>query len=163
MPVPRGLTDRGCKMGWIQARVIEEAVLQEVWTIAGSPKYIDDRLANLRGQNQAGAKDLRAEQVSLEKQLERLEKSKQKKVQWMLDAMPMGNVLEECSQEIQSQLDNIKGIKARQLEVTARLEDLGASAIQAEAIVNYLRCFSDSFAALEVGRKLYWSRAWSRR
>ncbi len=145
--------DRGCAMQWIPARPIEEAVIQEIKTVAGMPELIDQCIANLQVHSEAEAKNLRSEQVSLEKQLQGLERTKEKKLQWMLETLPEGAVAEEVRQQIQKQLESIKTIKLRQQEVVARLEALTLDNVQSEAVADYLKSFAQTFDTLETGQK----------
>lgn len=98
-------------------------------------------------------RSLRAEQMSIEKQLQSLEKAKDKKVQWMIDTLPQGAVAEAVRAEIEKQLESIKQMKIRQEDIVRGLEALTSDTVQAEAVADYLKCFADAFDQLETGQK----------
>jgi site-specific DNA recombinase len=149
----RRVSGRGCTMAWIPARPVEESVLREIKAVAGMPDLIDSCIDQLKVQNEAEVQDLRSEQVSLEKQLQSFEKTKEQKVKWMLETMPEGDLAEELRQEIQKQLENIKAIKMRQPEITVKLETLAIDDVQVDVIADYLKRFGDSFEGLANGQK----------
>lgn len=145
--------DRGCAMQWIPARPIEEAVVREIKLIASMPDLIEQCIADLQTENEGEIKLLRSEQTSLEKQLQGLEKTKDKKLQWMLETLPDGAVAEEIRREIQKQLDSIKVIKHRHQEIALRMEALNADKVRADVIADFLKCFGEDFVNLEAGQR----------
>lgn len=89
----------------------------------------------------------------LEKKLEKIERTKDQKVRWMLDNLPTGSVAEEVQRQLQSQLDSIQAMRHRLTEITSRIDSVGTDHIQAETVANCLKHFTSLFGRMEIGQK----------
>ena len=142
-----------CGMEWLPAEPLEDAVIEDLRTISRMPELIDRSLHALRAGKQSEASTLFSERASLEKQLEKLERTKDQKVRWVLENLPNGSVAEEVQRQLQSQLDSIQAMRRRLAEVTSRIESVGTDHVQAETVANCLKYFTELFGRMEIGQK----------
>lgn len=142
-----------CPMEWVPAEPLEAAVIEDIRTMSRMPALIDRSLHELRVSRESEAASLFAERASLEKQLEKLERTKDEKVRWMLENLPTGPVAEELQRQLQAQLDSILAMKRRMTEVVSRIDTVGTDHVQAETVANCLKHFSELFGRMEIGQK----------
>lgn len=145
--------DNQCPMGWIPARDVETEVIRDIKAIAGEPALIDRCINERKEVRETEAKSLAAERVSLAKQLEGIERNKDKRVKWLLENLPDRAVAEEVSREVRTQIDEIEILKVRQKDIAARITAIESENFQAEVIAEYLKSFGDSVESLETGQK----------
>lgn len=145
--------DNQCEMGWVSARNVEGAIFDEIKAVASKPELIDRCIQERREDKEIEAKELVSGRVSLTKQLEGLERNKDKKVEWLLQNLPDKTVANEVSLEIRAQLDEIEHIKLQQRQAALKAEALESENFQAEVIAEYLKNFGESVENLDSGQK----------
>lgn len=145
--------DNDCDLGWIPARDVEAAVIEDIGSLAADPGMIEQTLKHQFAERKAQAKALNGERLSLAKQLEAVERDKDKQANWLLDNLPDKRVAEEMSRQLRARMDEFEAIKARQRELAAKAADLETEGFQATVIAEYLKTFGKSLAELAPAQK----------
>jgi site-specific DNA recombinase len=142
-----------CDMGYIQARSLESAILAEIKAIAARPEVIGQYLEQHKGKNRGAEKRLAAEKAAIELKVAQLLRLKEKRVNWLLENLPEGEVAAEVSREIKKQLDTIAELKARSEAIGRELQGLEGEGGGPAPIVGFLNSFLEVFNGLETAQK----------
>ena len=147
--------EAGCDLEYVPARPLEEAILREISRIASMPKVIEQYLQKHRARLSAQAVVRASERSALQKQIEAAQKVKDKKVNWLLEALPEKSVAQQVSREIQAKLDDVQRLTDRLAEVEAELKELLGQDTKAEVVADFLARFTDHFEDLETSQKRF--------
>ena len=145
--------DNGCKLPYISAPQLEEAIVKEIEKISTDKKVIDDSLKKLKERMSKETERMKKEHKRLNRGVERLEKQKEKKLEWLSETLPSRNITQKISREIEEIDQKIREAKIKLSQTEVDLKEKEIKNIKSEMVGAFLKNFRYYFEVWDTRRK----------